>query len=335
MSHYLVRRSVLAGIVLLGVTFLTFAIAQMIPGDPARLAAGPHASEESVARLRHEYGLDKPWPVQYMAFLVRLLHGDLGRSVQSDRSIAEDLQAFFPATVELTAAAMTIALVVGVPLGVLSAVRQNSALDHITRLLSLLGVAMPLFWLGLLLQLVFYYRFGVAPGAGRLGLGVTPPEPVIGLLVFDSVLRGNLPALKDSLLHLVLPATTLGYSSLAIVTRMTRANVLEVLQEDYVRTARAKGLSDRRVTYKHALRNAIIPILTIVGLQTGYLLGGTVLVETIFAWPGMGLYAVGAILNLDFPVVVAVTLVITVIYMLINLLVDMAYAIIDPRIRYG
>jgi peptide/nickel transport system permease protein len=270
-----------------------------------------------------------------VTFLARLLHGDLGRSVQSDRPIADDLRAFFPATVELTAAAMIIALVVGVPLGVLSAVRQNSVVDHITRMLSLFGVAMPLFWLGLLLQLLFYYRFGVAPGAGRLGLEVTPPEPVIGLLVFDSLLRGNLPALKDSLLHLVLPATTLGYSSLAIVTRMTRANVLEVLQEDYVRTARAKGLSDRRVTYKHALRNAIIPILTIVGLQAGYLLGGTVLVETIFSWPGMGLYSVNAILNLDFPVVIAVTLAITVVYMFINLMVDMTYAVIDPRIRYG
>jgi len=299
------------------------------------LAAGPHASRESIARLRQSYGLDRPWPVQYLAFIQRLLRADLGQSVQSDRPVKDDLAEFFPATMELALAAVVIAALVGIPLGILSAVWQNRLLDHWIRLFSLLGVAMPAFWLGLLLELVFYYNLGWFPGGGRLGPLTPPPAFHTGLLLVDSLIAGNGVAFKDAFAHLVLPAVTLGYSSLAMVARMTRANLLEALQEDFLRTAMAKGLRRAVVLYKHALRNAFLPTLTIIGLQFGYLLGGAVLVETIFAWPGMGSYAVSGILNVDFPVILGVTTVVTLVFMTVNLLVDLLYAVIDPRIRYS
>jgi len=333
--RYVVRRLLLAVIVLLGVTFLTFAVSQLIPGDPARLAAGPHASEASVERLRREYGLDRPWPVQYVDFLGRLSRGNLGRSVQTDRPVRDEIGDYFPATAELTLAAIALACAVGIPVGVLSAVWRNSWLDHSARLFSLLGVAVPSFWLGLLLEFVFYYRLGWLPGEGRLGLVTTAPPSRTGLLLIDSVIVGDMNAFGDALLHLVLPAVALGYNSLALVTRTTRANLLEVLHEDFVRTAHAKGLRTRSVIFGHALRNALLPTLTIIGLQFGYLLGGAILVETIFAWPGIGTYALNGILNLDFPVILGVTTTVTLIFLVVNLIVDVLYATLDPRVRYA
>ena len=333
--RYVLRRLLLAVLVLLGVTFLTFAVSQLIPGDPARLAAGPHASEASVQRLRHEYGLDRPWPEQYLNFLTRLTRGDLGRSVQSDRPVLDELRNFFPATMELTSAAIAIACGVGIPLGVLSAVWRNSAVDHGVRIFALLGVAVPAFWLGLLLEFVFYYHLGWFPGEGRLGLATSAPPPHTGLLLVDTLASGDVSAFKDALFHLVLPAIALGYSSLALVARMTRANLLEVVEEDFVRTAQAKGLPRVAVLFKHALRNALLPTLTIIGLQFGYLLGGTILVESIFAWPGMGTYALNGIMNLDFPVVLGVTTTVTLVFLTVNLLVDISYSMIDPRVRYA
>jgi peptide/nickel transport system permease protein len=322
-------------LVLLGVTFLTFAVSQLIPGDPARLAAGPHASEASVQRLRHEYGLDRPWPVQYVDFLGRLSRGDLGRSVQSDRPVLDELRNFFPATMELTFTAIVIACGVGIPLGVVSAVWRNSTIDHGVRFFSLLGVAVPAFWLGLLLEFVFYYHLGWLPGEGRLGLATAAPPTHTGLLLVDTLASGDVSAFEDALFHLALPAIALGYNSLALVTRMTRANLLDVLEEDFVRTAQAKGLPRMVVLLKHALRNALLPTLTIIGLQFGYLLGGTILVESIFAWPGMGTYALNGIMNLDFPVVLGVTTTVTVVFLVVNLLVDISYSMIDPRVRYA
>lgn len=329
---YIVRRVFLVIPIVLGVLAITFLISHIVPGDAAQLMAGPRATPEIIERIRHEHGLDRPLYVQFGVYIAHVFRGDLGKSILTRRPVAADIVDYFPATFELTTMAMLLSVIVGIPLGIISAVQKDKILDQLSRITSVIGVSIPIFWLGLLLMLFFYIKLRLLPGPGRI-TGASPSH-ITGLFVLDSVLSGDWRALGDSLLHLVMPAFVLGYAVLARVVRMTRSSMLEVFGQDYIQTARAKGLIERAVIYKHALRNALIPTLTVVGLSYGELLGGAVATELIFAWPGMAHYVVGSMSSLDFPAVMGVTMVIALIYILVNLLVDVSYAFIDPRIRY-
>ena len=337
LQFYIIRRILLLIPVLLGMTLITFTISHLIPGDPAALSLGPHAHKDQIIAYRHKLGLDKPIYVQYEIYLRNLFHGDLGVSLTTHRPVSEDLKEYFPATFELTLIAMTITILMGVPLGVISAVKKDKWLDHISRVFSLTGVSMPIFWLGLLLQMIFAYRLGWLPMNGRVDaqiLAAHPLHTITGLYTIDALLTGNWPVLKSCIMHLFLPSFTLSFATLAVVTRMVRSSMLEVMAQDYIRTARSKGISETYVVYKHALKNALIPAVTVVGLSFGMLLGGAFLTETIFSWPGMGRYAVGTITSLDFPAIMGVALVVAIAYVSANFLVDLLYAVIDPRIRY-
>lgn len=334
MRTFLVRRFILLIFVLLGVSLLTFAISHVIPSDPARQAAGPHATSEQVMVLRKKFGFDRPLPEQYWIYMTGLLRGDMGLSLYSRRPVAEDMQAYFPATVELTAAAMVFCLLVGFPMGVLSAVYKDRLLDHISRVICIGGVGLPIFWLALLFQLVLYRWLDWLPAGGRIAPTVAKPMTLTGLYIVDSLVTGNWPALRSSLLYITMPAITLAFASVAWVARITRSSMLDTLARDYVRTARSKGLPEWRVTYVHALRNALIPAVTMIGLQTGALLSGAFLVEIIFSWPGIGFYTINSIMAMDFNAIMTTTLLVAVIYAVINLIVDILYVAIDPRIRY-
>lgn len=321
-------------LVLLGVSVLTFFIAHVVPGDPVLVALGEHARDDQIAAYRRAYGLDRPVPVQYAVYIRRLLTGDLGISIRTRRPVADDLRQFLPATVELGTSAWLVALALGIPAGILSAVFRDRIFDHLSRVAALIGASLPVFWLGLLLLATFYYRLRWLPGPGRLDIALSPPAARTGLLMIDATLAGDVQALRDAARHLVLPALTLGLFSTAVIARMTRSAMLEVLFQDYIRTARAKGLRERRVVTLHALKNAMIPTLTIIGISFGSLLSGAVLTETIFAWPGLGRYATTSAISLDFPAVMGVTLVVAVLYTVVNLFVDILYARLDPRVRY-
>lgn len=305
MTRYILRRLVLVIPVLIGVSMVVFWMIRAIPGDPARVIAGEGAPLETVERIREQYGLNEPLHVQYALFLKHLLEGDLGRSIRSRRPVVEELEMRIPATLELAAGSMLVALVIGVTTGVLSAVRPNSWIDALSMFIALVGISMPVFWLGLMFMYLFSYQLDWFPTAGR-----------------------------GSWRHLVLPSLTLGLSSAAIIARMTRSSMLEVLRQDYVRTARAKGLHERAVVLKHAFRNALIPIVTVTGLQFGSLLGGAVLTESVFAWPGIGRLMVDSIIARDYPVVQGAVLVVALAFIMINLVVDVLYAYVDPTIRY-
>jgi peptide/nickel transport system permease protein len=333
MAHHILRRVLLSLFALFGVVLLVFLLTHIVPGDPARLAAGPQARAEQVENVRKAYGLDKPLPMQLVIYLGDLLHGDLGDSLLSRRAVSADLIDYFPATLELTLVSILIAIVGGVGLGILSAIHKNELADNVARIISLSGVSMPVFWLGIILILLFYRQLGWLPFGGRIDPNIDPPMHITGLYVLDSILTGNLPALGSSLLYLILPSITLGFGSLGVVSRMTRASLLEVLQEDYIRTARAKGLVEKYVLLRHAMKNALIPIITIVGLQFGGLLGGAFLVEVIFSWPGIGTYAMKAITFLDYNAIIGATLLTAIVFMLTNLVVDLLYIVIDPRLR--
>ena len=333
--QYILQRLLLFVPVLFGLSLLTFSLTTIVPGDPALLAAGPQANEEMVEQIRDEFGLNDPIPVRYVNYMTGIFQGDWGRSILSRRPVTVDLKAFWPATLELVLAAMTIAVVVGVPLGMISAVKHDRWPDHASRIYALAGVSLPAFWLALLFQWFVALQFGWLPIGGRIDITVGAPEHTTGMYVVDSILSGDWTALRSSLRHLILPATTLSMASLATVTRMTRSSMLEVLGQDYIRTARAKGLRERSVLVRHALRNAFMPTLTMIGLSLGWLMGGSVLVETIFDWPGIGLYAVKSALTLDFLPIMGIALVYGVVFSIINLTVDVLYAFVDPRIRYG
>ncbi|MFQ5793460.1 MAG: ABC transporter permease [Candidatus Bipolaricaulia bacterium] len=332
--NYVIRRLALQVLVLFGVLVITFLISHLIPGDPAQLIAGPRATQEIIDKIKHESGLDKPLYVQFSVYLKGLFHGSLGTSIRTRRPVVQDIKRHFPATFELVTASFFIILILSIPLGVLSAVYKDRLFDHISRLFSIAGISMPVFWLGLLLLLLFYVKLGWLPGTGRIDIGIAPPSHITGLHTIDALLAHNWEALRNSLTHLILPALTLSYVSLARVVRMLRSSMLEALGQDYIQTARAKGLAERFVLYKHALRNAFIPALTVIGLSYGELLQGAVVTETIFGWPGMAYYAVGSMISLDFPAVMGVTLISAIIYTTINLMVDLFYGFIDPRIRF-
>lgn len=321
--------------VLFGITLLVFLFLQLIPGDPAQAILGERGTPEQLAALREKLGLNKPLYVQYLTFVKNILTGDLGTSAVSTIPVAEELKRRWPATFELALAATLVAVVFGIPVGILAAVRKNSLLDTLSMSLSLVGVSMPVFWLGLLLVYLFAVNLHWLPTGGRLSTDLAIDfRPITGFLVLDGMLALKPEVLMDALRHLILPALTLGTIPLAILTRITRSAMLEVLSQDYVRTARAKGLAERQVILKHALKNALLPVVTLVGLQFGTLLGGAILTETIFSWPGIGSYIYEGILNRDYPVVQAGVLVVATVFVLVNLLVDLSYALLDPRIQY-
>ena len=334
LAQLIVRRLAFMVLVLLGLSIITFSLSHLVPADPVRLFAGPRASAASVQQLRHQFGLDLPVPVQYEHYLGGLLHGDFGYSLTSHRPVSADLRDFLPATAELTLTAIVMILVIGIPLGVISAVWEGSIVDQIGRFVSITGSAVPVFWLGLMVQLVLFAELGWFPAGGRIGQNTTPPHHITGFYTIDSLLSGNLGLFAQSVWYLILPAAVLGYGSLAVLTRQVRASMLEVMSLDYVRTARAKGLKQKVVIMRHALRNALLPATTVMGLQIGYLLGGALLVEDVFSWPGIGRYATTATMTLDYNAIMAVTLVAALIYVVVNLLVDILYMVLDPRISY-
>jgi len=333
--QYLVRRAGLTAFVVFGVTLITFVLTHVVPADPVVAYLGDHAPPDLVEKARHEFGLDRPLPVQYVIYLRDLVHGNLGISIKDNRPVSRDLEQYLPATVELSTAALLVAIAIGVPAGIVSAVYKDRWPDQVARIFALAGTSLPIFYLALLLLGVLYVRLGVLPGPGQLNIYTSPPPHVTGMVAVDALLAGDWAALQDALWHLVLPAAVLGYYQTGLITRMTRGSLLEVLRQDYVRTARAKGVSERRVVLAHALRNALLPTVTVVGLAFGGLLSGAVLTETIFAWPGIGRYATNSAVNVDIPAVLGVTLIIAVIYSVANLVVDVLYAYLDPQIRYS
>jgi peptide/nickel transport system permease protein len=332
---YLARRLVLAIVALFGVVLVAFLVAHMVPADPLATVLSDQATKDPSIRAAYvkRWGLDRSLPEQFWAYLTNVLRGDLGESFTSRRPVLRDLAQFMPATIELSLAALAVSLFVGLPLGVWAAVRHNRVPDHATRVVALVGAASPIFWTGLIALYVFYYVLEWAPGPGRLDTHLSYPPRVTGFLLVDSVLAGNGEVFASALAHIALPALVLGWFIMGIVSRTTRAAVLEVLVTEYVRTARAKGLGEATVVGSHALRNALIPIVTIVGLNFASLLSGAVLTETVFAWPGLGRYAVTASTRLDYPAILGVTMVTAVIYLAVNLTVDVLYGVLDPRIR--
>jgi peptide/nickel transport system permease protein len=327
------RRLMFLVLVVFGVTLITFAISHLIPGDPARLLAGDRASDELVAQMREKLGLDQPLYVQYGRYMLGLFQGDLGTSIRTGRPVAEDILAYFPATLELVMTALTLSVLVGLPLGVASAVWRNGWIDQVARTFAAIGISTPAFWLGLLLLVLFYGQLGWFPGGGRLPTGMEPPPTLTGMYVLDGLLQGQWAVAGNALWHLVLPAACLGFVHVGVIARQIRSAMLDQLSEDYIRTARAAGLSKARVILGHALPNAAIPSVTVLGLAFGDLLYGAVLTETIFAWPGMGAYVVNSIQALDFPAVMGFTVVVSMAYVLVNLAVDLTYMLLDPRIK--
>jgi peptide/nickel transport system permease protein len=333
--QYLLRRLGLMVFTLLGVLVITFFVSHVIPADPVGAILGPQAPPELIERIRHELGFDKPVHVQFYIYLKNILHGDLGASLRTQNPVIEDLRRFFPATIELATTALIIGVFLGIPLGILSAVRKDKLSDHIARVFSLIGLSMPVFWLALVLLLIFYYRLEWLPGPGRVDSYIFPDEPITGLLLLDSLLHRDFEVFFNALKHLILPAFVLGYFSTAAIVRITRSSMLEVMNLEYIQTARVKGLREQVVIYRHALKNAMIPTTTIIGLTYGSLLEGSVLTETIFSWPGLGRYMTSAFLFLDFSAVMGGTLLIAFIFSLANLIVDILYAFLNPRIRFG
>lgn len=333
MSNFILRRTFGLVFVLAGVSLFTFFLAQIIPVDPAASALGQNAREAQIAAYREELGLDRPIPEQYFRYVKRLLQGDLGTSIRTRRPILADLRDFFPATLELSLAALFVSVALGVPLGILAALRRNTWTDGFARLIALIGGSMPIFYVGLLALGIFYRQLQWLPGQGRLDPTLSPPIEFSGLFVVDAIASGNWEVLQNALWHLILPALTLGYFSTALLLRITRSAMLEILSQDYVITARAKGVKERLVVLQHILKNALPSIFTTVGLTFGSLLSGAVLTETIFGWPGLGRYATNSISNLDLPAVMGVTLVAAFLYPLVNTLVDIGYGFVDPRVR--
>jgi peptide/nickel transport system permease protein len=333
--RYTIRRLLLIIPTLVGVSLLTFTLSRVVPGDPARLAAGAQSTPEMYEQIRQEFGLDKSLPAQYWDYLTDMVQGDWGRSILSRRPVADDLRTFWPATLELVIVAMIIATAIGVPLGIVAAVRADRLADQASRVIAMLGVSVPAFWLAILLQLFFGLRLGWLPVSGRLDALTPAPDHVTGLYLIDSVLAGQWGTFQESLRRIILPAVTLSFPALATIARFVRASLLEVLGQDYIRTARAKGLEERGVVLRHGLRNAFIPTLTMIGLSFGWSMGGSVLVETVYDWPGIGLYATKSALTLDFMPIMGIALLYGFVFSLINLAVDLTYAMLDPRISHA
>lgn len=335
--QYILRRLVLVVPLLFGISLIAFAISHAVPSDPVAANLGQKAMSDPriVAAFEAEWGLDKSVTEQYVIYVQNLLRGDLGRSIKSRRPVVEDLRAFLPATMELATVAIMIGVTVGMLLGLVSAMNRNTWIDHSSRVVSLLGVSVPVFWLALLALYLFYAELGWTSGPGRLDVGMDPPPRFTGFYTIDSLLIGDWALFQNAVSHLILPAVVLASYTTGLITRVTRSAMLEVLGEDYMRTARSKGLSNRTMLLRHALRNALIPVVTVIGFSYGSLLAGAVLTESIFAWPGIGQYAYRASTSLDFPAIMGVSMLIALIFIATNLIVDVLYFILDPRLRAG
>lgn len=334
MVRYIVNRLVMLVGILFGVLTLTFVIERVLPGSPVEMMLGPKPTQEQIDAARKMLGLDRSIFEQFLIYLRDILHGDLGTSLLTSRPVTEELATRLPATFELVFLAMALAILIGVPLGILSAVRQDSAIDHAARSGAIAGVALPVFFTGMILQIIFYGNFAVLPLQGRIGSEVLLDHPfphVTGFYLIDTLLAGNGTAFMSALAHLALPTATITIASLATVTRIARGTMIEALGEDHVRTLQAYGVAPRRIQYRYALKAALVPMLTVIGLTFGLLIGGSVVVEYIFDWPGLGGFAVKAIVNNDFPAVMGVTLFLASAYLLVNLAVDLLYFAVDPR----
>lgn len=332
MTSFLLRRVISLVFVVFGLTLIVFVISNIIPADPAQVAAGLTARKEQVEQVRKQLGLDRPLPEQYLRYITRLVQGDLGTSLLTRRPVINDIKIYFPATLELALVATLMFLLLGVPLGVVAAVYQGQWPDLSGRFAAVLGMGMPAFWLGLMAQIVFFGWLGWFPAVGRIAANIDPPTTITGFYLVDSLLTLNWDAFASSLHHILLPATVLALARFGVTIRFVRAGMLESLSSDYIRTAWAKGLGRRGVVLGHALRNALIPVITMTGLQFGWLLGGTVLVETVFSWPGLGVYVIESIGSLDFTATMAVTLILSVVFVLVNTIIDGLYGVLDPRI---
>lgn len=333
MLNMIAKRLGLLVFVIFGVTLVTFFMSRVIPGDPASMIAGQRASEETLQSIRQQLGLDQPIWIQYFNYMGDLLQGDLGNSIRTQRPVVDDLLSFFPATLELAIAAFIIAILVGIPLGVLSALKKNTFWDHVSRVFSISGVSIPVFFSGLIAILVFYGMLGWLPSNGRIAMNVNAPTHITGFYIIDSLLTLDMVALKSSLKHLLLPAVVLSFAQLAVITRQVRASMLEVMSQEYIRTAVANGIKGWLLIVSYALRNALIPTVTVIGVAFGSLLGGAIVTETIFGWPGMGRFVVESIQFLDFPAIMGFTIFIGVGYVLINLAVDIIYLFLNPQLK--
>ena len=336
MRRYVVKRLLMMVGILLGVLIITFALSRLLPGSPIEMMLGHRPTQEQIDLARAEFGLDKPIPVQFLNYVSSAVQGDFGISLRTHRPVLEDLLGRMAATFELTTLAVILVVIVGIPLGILSAVRQNTIEDHITRTFSIAGMALPMFLVGMVLQMTFYGWLSWLPLQGRMNVEVLldyPFEKYTGIYLIDTLVTGQWRAFQSAAAHLVLPVLTLALASLSVVIRMTRNTMVEVLNEDFIRTARAYGLPNRLIYYRYALKATLIPMMTVIGLTYGFLLGGSVVVEFVFDWPGLGGYVVGAITQNDFPAVMGVTLFLATIYLSVNLIVDLLYFVVDPRLR--
>ena len=332
---FILKRLGIGLLLVLGVTLVSFILTQLVPGDPAAANLGQQAVEDpaAVAAFRHKYGLDKPLPVQFLTYIWNVLHGDLGLSQQSHRPVSTDLAEYVPATFELAIFAIVLSLLIGVSLGILAAVTRDRWPDQLLRVVSLGGVSMPTFWIALMAFYLLFFKWGILPGGGRLDPTEIAPDKITGMYTVDALLHGQWSLFGSAVMHLILPGLVLATYTIGLLLRFTRASVLEILGNDYVRAARAKGLPERVVILRHVLRPALVSIITVAGVAFGSLLSGAVLVENIFSWPGLGQYAYNSAINLDLPAIMGVSLVVAVVYIAMNLLVDVLYGVIDPRIR--
>jgi peptide/nickel transport system permease protein len=334
MKWYIFKRLFMMGVTIFGLSLIVFVISRVAPGDPAKLAAGPDATEEMVHVIRQEFGLDKPIPVQYILYMKGLLRGDFGKSIRTHRRVRDDIKNYLPATLELVLVSIGFSILVGILFGVLSSVYRDTWIDHGSRFFSVAGVAVPMFWLGIMLQILLAAKFHLLPLGGRLDTMVVPPTPITHFFLIDSLLTADWKAFRNAGSHIILPAFVLSFPALASITRINRAEMIEVLHKDFILNEKAQGISNRLIIWKYTLKNALIPTLSMIGLRYGWMLGGTVLVETVFDWPGIGQYAVSAAVYSDFQAVMGVTIVLGLNFMIANLLVDLGYGMLDPRVRY-
>jgi peptide/nickel transport system permease protein len=333
MKWYVIKRLLQIIPVILGVTLIAFALIHLAPGDPVRTMLGQHATQQEIDDTRAKYGLDQPLYVQYFIWLGGVLQGDLGRSILSHEQVTTEIASRFPNTIELAIAAMIFAIIIGVVAGIISATKQYSLADYSVMGIALFGISMPVFWLGIMLMMIFGVFLGWLPIGGRIDL-LLPFNNITGFMVIDSIITVNGAALISVLRHLILPAIALGTIPMAIIARTTRSSMLEILRQDFIRTERAKGLSERKVIYKHAIRNAMVPVVTVIGLNFGLLLSGAILTETVFSWPGVGRLVIDAVYARDYPLVIGCILVFALVFVIVNLITDLLYTYIDPRIHY-
>jgi peptide/nickel transport system permease protein len=333
MKWYIIKRLLQIIPVVLGVTLIAFLLIHLTPGDPVRTMLGQHATQQEIDETRAKFGLDQPLYIQYFIWLGDVLKGDMGRSILSHEQVTIEIASRFPNTIELAIAAMIFAILIGIIAGIISASKQYSVIDYSVMGVALFGISMPVFWLGIMLMMIFGVFLGWLPIGGRIDL-LIPFQRITGFMVIDSIITGNGAALISVLRHLILPAIALGTIPTAIIARTTRSSMLEILRQDFIRTERAKGLSERKVIYKHALRNAMVPVVTVIGLNFGLLLSGAILTETVFSWPGVGRLVVDSVFDRDYPLVIGCILVFAFVFVIVNLITDILYTYIDPRIHY-